>query len=280
MKQFFRQNGGLLLVIAALLSILLGITSAVMGGNADPLSNVFRVVTTPFRNGASAVANWGEGVYTFLLRYDEMQQEVDALRTQVAEMEELARQGEDALRENAQLRQLLGLQEKRRDFVFESARVTAPATSNWASTLTISKGSNFGIQSGDCVITETGMLVGVVSTVSANSAEVSTIINTDINMGGMVARTYSAGILEGDFTLMEQGKLKLSYLPDSAQLVAGDVVLTSGKGGMYPSGLVVGEVEGVFTDPSGQTRYAVILPDVELDRLIEVFVIKEFDIVE
>jgi len=42
----------------------------------------------------------------------------------------------------------------------------------------------------------------------------------------------------------------------------------------------VGEVEGVFTDPSGQTRYAVILPDVELDRLIEVFVIKEFDIVE
>jgi len=58
------------------------------------------------------------------------------------------------------------------------------------------------------------------------------------------------------------------------------VVLTSGKGGMYPSGLVVGEVEGVFTDPSGQTRYAVILPDVELDRLIEVFVIKEFDIVE
>ncbi len=280
MKQFFRQNGFLLLLIGALLSILLGLTSALMGGNADPLSNVFRFVTTPVRSGVTAVANWTEGVYTFLFRYEEMEQELAQLRIQVAEMEQLARQGEDALRENAQYRQLLGLQEKRRDFVFEDARVTAPATSNWASTLTISKGSSSGIHAGDCVITETGVLVGVVSTVASNSAEVSSIINTDIDMGGMVARTYSAGILEGDFSLMEQGKLKLSYLPDSAQLVAGDVVLTSGKGGVYPSGLVVGAVEGVFTDPSGKTRYAVILPDVELDSLIEVFVIKEFDIVE
>ena len=130
------------------------------------------------------------------------------------------------------------------------------------------------------MVTETGVLVGVVSVVGTNSAVVSTLINTDIDMGGMVARTYSAGILEGDFTLMEEGKLKLSYLPDSAQLIAGDEVLTSGKGGIYPSGLVVGQIESVFDGPSGKTRYAVILPEVDLGSLIEVFVIKEFDIVE
>ena len=280
MKQFFRQNGVLLISIAALLSILLGLTSALMGGNADPFSNIFAFVTTPVRNGVGAVADWAEGVYNYVLRYDEMQCELDALRTQVAEMEEDARQGQDALRENDQLRELLNLQERRRDFVFENVRVTAPATSNWASTLTISKGRNFGIEAGDCVVTETGVLVGVVSVVGTNSAVVSTLINTDIDMGGMVARTYSAGILEGDFTLMEEGKLKLSYLPDSAQLVAGDEVLTSGKGGIYPSGLVVGQIESVFDDPSGKTRYAVILPEVDLGSLIEVFVIKEFDIVE
>ena len=99
-------------------------------------------------------------------------------------------------------------------------------------------------------------------------------------MGGIVSRTYSAGILEGDFDLMGQGRLKLSYLPDGAQLVSGDEVLTSGKGDIYPSGLVVGQVEGVFTDPSGMTRYAVVIPDVDFGSLIEVFVIKEFDIVE
>jgi rod shape-determining protein MreC len=79
---------------------------------------------------------------------------------------------------------------------------------------------------------------------------------------------------------MQEGKLKLSYLPDGAQLVAGDEVLTSGRGGVYPSGLVVGQVEGVFTEASGKTRYAVIQPAVELGSLIEVFVIKDFDIVE
>lgn len=280
MKDFFRQNGLLLLIIAALLSILLGVASSFMGGSADPLSNAFRVVTSPVRGAVSAAADWAEGVYAYVFRYGEMQQELDDLRAQVAEMEELARQGQDALEENAKLRELMNLQERRRDFVFENARVTAPVTSNWESTLTISKGSSAGVEAGDCVITETGVLVGVVSTVGSNYSEVSTIINTDIDMGGMVARTYSAGILEGDFTLMGEGKLKLSYLPDGAQLVAGDQVLTSGKGGIYPSGLVVGQVEGVFTDPSGKTRYAVLLPEVDLDSLVEVFVIKEFDIVE
>ena len=108
----------------------------------------------------------------------------------------------------------------------------------------------------------------------------STVLNTDIEMGGIVTRTYSAGILEGSFDLMRQGRLKLSYLPEDAQLVSGDEVVTSGKGDVYPSGLVVGQVEGVFTDPSGMTRYAVVLPDVKLDSLVEVFVIKDFDIVE
>ena len=280
MKDFLRQNGLLLIIIGGLLSILLSIASAFMGGTADPLSNLFSMVTSPVRNTVTAAADWAEGVYTYVFRYSEMENEIQELRTQVTEMEELARQGQDALRENAQLRELLGLQERRRDLVFESARVTAPATSNWKSTLTISKGANFGIEAGDCVITEDGVLVGVVSTVGSNSSEVSTVINTDINMGGMVARTYSAGILEGDFTLMAEGCLKLSYLPDGAQLVSGDEVLTSGKGGIYPSGLVVGQVDGVFTDPSGQTRYAVIRPAVDLNSLIEVFIIKEFDIVE
>ena len=82
------------------------------------------------------------------------------------------------------------------------------------------------------------------------------------------------------FALMGQGRLKLSYLPHSAQLVSGDEVLTSGKGDVFPSGLVVGTVEAVFTDPSGMNRYAVVEPDVDLDSLVEVFVIKSFDIVE
>lgn len=280
MKDFLRKNGILLLVIALLLSILIGVSSAVLGGNADPLSNAVNTVTAPIRGGISAAASWAEGVYTYVFRYSQLQEELDSLRAQVAELEDQVRQGQEASRENEQLRDLLGLQQRRRDFTFESAKVTARSTYNWESTLTLGKGTNAGIEAGDCVITETGVLVGVISTVGYNWSTVSTIISTDVQMGGIVSRTYSAGVLEGDFSLMSQGRLKLSYLPEGAQLVSGDEVLTSGKGDVYPAGLVVGQVEGVFTDPSGQSRYAVVIPGAKLDSLIEVFVIKDFDIVE
>ena len=127
--------------------------------------------------------------------------------------------------------------------------MTERSTVNWESTLTLDKGSSADVEAGDCVITETGVLVGVVSKVGYNWSTVSTVIDTGIEMGGIVSRTYSAGILEGSFDLMSQGKLRLSYLPEGAQLVSGDEVLTSGRGDVYPSGLVVGQVEGVFTAP-------------------------------
>ena len=136
------------------------------------------------------------------------------------------------------------------------------------------------MEAGDCVITETGVLVGVVSETSLLSSTVATLIDTSIEVGGVVTRTYSAGILEGDFDLMNQGLLRLSYLPEGAGLVAGDEVLTSGLGGIYPAGLVVGRVQGVFNDAAGMSRYAIVDPSVELGGLIEVFVIKDFDVVE
>ena len=80
--------------------------------------------------------------------------------------------------------------------------------------------------------------------------------------------------------MMQQGLVKLSYLPLDCDLEPGDEVLTSGRGEIYPSGLVVGTVEQVKTDQSGMSRYALVRPAVELDRLIEVFVITQFDIID
>ena len=280
MKDFLRQNGILLLVIALLASILIGIFTFVLSGEADPLSNIVNTIAAPVRGGVAAAADWVEGAYAYVFRRGELEDELDALRRQVGELQEKVRQGEEASRENEQLRDLLGLQARRRDFVFEAAKVTARSTANWESTLTLSKGSAAGIEAGDCVVTQTGVLVGVVAETGLNWSTVSTIINTETEIGGIVTRTYSAGVLEGDFSLMNEGKLKLNYLPEGAQLVTGDEVLTSGRGEVFPSGLEVGRVEGVFTDPSGQTRYAVVTPSVALDSLIEVFVIKDFEIVE
>ena len=280
MKDFFHKNGVLLLVIALLLSLLVGISSALMGGTADPLSNAATTITAPVRSLVSNVLDWAEGVYNYVFRYEELNTELDTLRKQVADLEAQLRESGEAARENQQLRQLLRLQEKHQDFVFESARVTQRSTTNWESTFTLSKGSSAGVQAGNCVISETGALVGVVEEVGLNYCRVSTVINTDIEMGGICVRTDCAGILEGDFALMSQGRLKLSYLPDDAQLRRGDQILTSGQGDIYPPDLVVGRVEELRSDPSGMMRYAVLKPQARLDSLVEVFIIKEFDVVE
>ena len=80
MKDFLRQNGILLLVIAFLLSVLIGVLSFVMGGKADPLSNLVNTVTAPVRSGIAAAADWVEGVYGYVFHYGEMEQELKDLR--------------------------------------------------------------------------------------------------------------------------------------------------------------------------------------------------------
>lgn len=278
MKRFLRDHGVLLLVLAILASLVVGICGMVFG--TDPVSTVINTVATPVRSGINAVVTWVDGVYEYVFNYQISERERSDLRRQVAQLEDKVRQGEEANRENAQLRQLLGLQQKRRDFVFEAARVTARGTQGWDSTLTLARGSSAGVSVDDCVITETGVLVGVVSQVGPNWCTVDTVLSPNTEMGGLVLRANAAGILEGDLALMQQGLLRLAYLPLDSGLMAGDEVLTSGRGEVFPSGLVVGRVEQVAADDSGMASYALVRPDVQLEKLIEVFIIKEFDIVE
>lgn len=280
MKDFLRHNGILILIIAVLLAAITAVASYALKGTANPLSNALGVVTTPIRNGVSSFVGWAEGVYNYSFRYQELEEENQRLRSQIAELEEKAREGEAASKENELLREALGLRAKRSDFVLESARVTARSTSNWASTLTLSKGSVQDVAAGDCVVDAAGNLVGIIDEVGSNYSVMITVVDANLQLGGIVSRTDSTAMLEGDFTLMQEGRLKMTYLPENTELLTGDLVLTSGLTGIYPSGLVVGAIESLHTDPSGMSRYAVLAPAADLDRLVEVFIIKEFDIVE
>lgn len=281
MKDFFRRNGLLILGIAVVLAILTAAAPFVLPSGSGPVANVVGVITTPIRNGISSFLRWAEGIYNYSFQYEELQAENDRLRQENADLKAEVRQGEEDRKENVLLRSLLGLRQKREDFVFESATVTARSTSNWASTLTLSKGTAHGVSVGDCVIDYAWNLVGIIDEVGTNWSVMITVVDANLEMGCIVDRTDSAAILEGDFTLMKEGRLKVSYLPENTELLTGDLVLTtSGRTGIYPSGLVVGTIESLHTDASGMTRYAILAPATELDELVQVFVIKEFDIVE
>ena len=170
--------------------------------------------------------------------------------------------------------------ERRADFDFEDATVTARAASNWSATLTINKGSSVDVAVGDCVVDQYGNLVGVINAVGYNWATLATVADPSTEIGGRIPRTDDEAVLEGDFTLMREGRLKLSYLPENTVPISGDQVTTSGLGDQYPAGLVVGTIESIHTEASGLTRYAVVKPAADLENIRYVFVIKSFDVVQ
>ena len=281
MKDFFRHNGILILIAAILVALITAVVSMLLGGIANPFANLAGIISTPVHNGISAVTNWVEERYSDAFEQEQLKDELEALKQENAELKEKEQEYDAALQENERLRNALDLRPKERSFdQLESAMVTARSTSNWESSITLSKGSSMGIEVDDCVVDEYWNLVGVVAEVGENWCTVRTLIDANIEMGGQLVRTGGAAILEGDLALMGEGKLKLSYLPENSQLMSGDLVVTSGRGGVYPSGLVAGHVEEVRTDASGMTEYAVIVPETDLDNLQQVLVIKDFNIVE
>ncbi len=274
MKQFFKDNGGLLLIAAALLAAVIALGSYILGVN--PLAEVLEVLATPVRAVSAWVTDWAQGQYDRTFRYEELMAENEALHQRLAEMEEAARNGEDAVRENERLKDLLGLAEERPELTYEDASVTRRSTSNWEAGIMIDRGTADGVAENDCVIDQYGNLVGVVTEVGLNWAAVTTILDPDAQLGGRVARADTDAILQGDFTLMLEGLLKLSFLPEDAQLVAGDQVATSGLGGVYPEDLLVGSVKDLRTDADGISRYAVVEPAADIQHIKYVYVITDY----
>jgi rod shape-determining protein MreC len=278
MKQFFRNNGVLILVAAVLLAALLAVGSFLLGN--DPVADALGVVTTPFRSLSTSAAEWVQDWYDRAFQYDTLGEANEELRARLAELEGLERDYQDAIRQNEQYRELLGLAEKRSDFVFEQAEITQRSTSSWERTVTLNKGSKHGVEVDDCVVDEYGNLMGIVTQVDYNSCVMAAIVDAEVELGGRVARTDENAILEGDFTLMLEGKLKLSYLTEDSQLISGDQITTSGLGLVYPAGLVVGTIESIHTEANGLDRYAVVRPAADLDGQRYVFIIKDFEVVE
>ncbi|MCI8970688.1 MAG: rod shape-determining protein MreC [Oscillibacter sp.] len=279
MKNFLKQHGLWVLFAAAVLSVAMAVMS-VLSANASPLANLTGILVSPFRAGYTAVATWFNDLQNYYKNTTDLQAENAALRQQIARMEETIRQAEADVEENKKFRELMNLTKQRRDLTdFEAAMVTEHAVTNWTSSLTLNKGTSLGIEVGDCVIDECGNLVGVVDRAGTNWSTVLTLVDTDTSLGAQVFRTKDLGVAQGDFSMMRENRLRLDYLPPDCDPMAGDIVVTSGLNGYYPSGLVIGSVEEVRLDDSGAASYATLIPAADFDALTEVFVIKSFEIV-
>ena len=275
MRDFFRRNRGLLVLAAILLAGVITVGAYILG--YDPLSGALELLATPFRAASSAVTDWTQDRYDREFRYEQLAAENEALRQRVAELERDAIAGQDAVRENERMKDLLGLAEPRPDLKYRDAEVVRGSSSNWTSDLTIDRGTLSGVEVGDCVIDQYGYLIGVVTRADLNSSVVTTVLDPTFSVGGRVARTDEDVVLGGDFTLMLEGLTRLSFLPEDPKLVTGDQITTSGLGGMYPSGLIVGTVRSFEVEKDGITRYAQVEPSADISGVRYVYVIVDYN---
>ena len=280
MKKFLKNNGIWLLAAAVLVAIGLNLVSF-FSSNTNILSNVAGIIASPFRAAASSISGWVDDNLRFRSEFDALKEENAQLKQQLAQLEAQLRQAEVDSEENALLRELIGLREQRRDLSdFESAHVIDRSGSNWDYVLTLNRGSLHDVQINNCVIDASGHLAGVVTEVGLNWCRVRTVLDPELEIGASVFRTGEIGVAKGDLSLMPQGLLRLDYVGASSALMAGDLVVTSGLGGFYPSSLPSGIVSQIETNASGTGQYAVLTPSSDLDHLTEVFIIKSFEIVE
>ena len=279
-KRDLTKYGVKVAVIAVIAALAVIVGAKVRGGIASGAENGAVSLAMPVQKAAAAVAGWFESIYGYMYKYDQLVEENNALRAQVIEYQSQAGDYREALEENARLRELLNLQAKHQDFEFESAKIVSWDSSNYTSSFTISKGSDSGIEVGDSVVTEYGALAGQVTELGTTWASVRTVADVGMDVGALVGDNGYAGLDVGEFSLMQQGKTRMTYLSAGAQIFEGDEVVTSGKGGAFPPGLLIGTVETVMAEAGGQTTYGVVAPACDLDALSQVFVIKDYRITE
>lgn len=279
MKRLLTKYGMIVLSLAATIAVVLSVMTFLSSTSAV-LPNIAGVVASPFRAVGAAITETVSGWAAYFTEFDQLKEEAEALRLENEELKAAIRQAEKDSEENQRLRELLGLQEQRRDLSFAAASVVEKDASNWSSMLTINKGTQHDVAVGDCVITEAGYLVGVVTEAGLNWSTVRTLLDSDTSIGALVVRSELGAVAQGSFALMGQGRLQLTYLGTQPDVITGDLIVTSGLGNYYPAQLVIGYVEEVGTSEDGLSQYAVIRPQADIDALTEVFIITDFTITD
>ena len=281
MKKYLKQYGVRLAILVVAAALIVGLASRPRAdGRSGVLAGVSNSLRIPVQGAVGSVVDWMKGIYGYIYQYDKLVAENESLRRQLAEAQDQVRESAEAVEENIRLRTLLGYMEKNTTFVTEAAMITSWDASNWTSSFTISKGSGNGIERGDCVITESGMLVGQVAQLGSNWATVRSVIDVNMDAGVLVGDGSLPAMMVGDYALMQENKCKLSYFTEDATLFTGDSVVTSGRGGAFPAGINVGVVTELRTEAGGQSYYAVVDPAVDLSLLSQVFIIKDFEVIE
>ena len=274
MSGFFKSRFFIALAIFTVVVLVFMMLSTIERDNSTFLGNAVGTVVTPVQKFFWGI---GDGVGGFFKNLKDMatyKEKYEAADKKVWELEEKTREFQSLQAENERLRRLLDLKNEKQEFDLIGAEIVAKDAGDWYSTFVVDKGTSAGVKKNDIVVTDHGV-VGYIYEVGKTWGKVMSIIDSNSAVGALVSRTGDRAVVEGDIKNMEEGKCKMSYIAKGATLVAGDYLETSGLGGIYPDGLLIGKVESVTADSGGLYNQAVVETAVNFASIKEVMIIRQ-----
>jgi len=273
MKQIISKRVRNVLIAAVLLTVALSVAAETLGFDLPDMA--VQTVLQPLRSGAQALTHQAEGIYSYLFRYEALEERVLELEAENAQLREEVRAAAALTREVERLTAALGLKSRREDFKLLDAYIIGWDSGDWTDSCTINKGTLAGVQEGQCVITANGEVVGLVVSVGPNSAQVKTVLDSSLEISATIAATGYNGMVQGGYATGEEGYLRMSYLPSDAVICNHDQVITAGST-MYPRDLVLGSVIDAGFDETGVEKFAILEPAADFGSLEQVFVLTSY----
>ena len=267
----YKKLNIVLIIVTVVIFILMGVSFAAR--DASVADNALGITMRPVQQFFSNIGSSIGGFFSFIGDMKEFQSENLELKDKVSSLESDVRELASLKQENERLRQLLALSEREAGRDMVGCKVIAKDPGNWFYTFTIDKGSEAGLAVDDTVISGQG-LVGRITELGSGWARVLSIIDVESSVGALVSRTQDLAIVDGELSLSNNGQCRLSYVTKGADLVIGDAVVTSGLGGVYPDGILIGTISEIKSDSMGYSQYAIIDTAVDFERIREVMVIR------
>ena len=261
------------IIVAVLLTAGLAVRSNTTGQTIP--ETLVQTIMTPVKAAANALTKGAEQYYSYMFRYEALAAENEALREQIAGMEDEARRADSVSRENARLRQLLNLKSTNESYDIVDAYIIGWSSTDWTNTFTINRGTNAGIGEDMVAITETGEVVGLVTDVGLNWAEVTTILDSTLEISGTISASGYNGMVKGGYVDGHETLLKMNYLPSAAIIRNKEQVVTSGST-VYPRGLIMGSIVDAGFAETGIAKYALLDPAADIDSLEQIFIITQY----
>ena len=257
-----RRRGGAKLLVILTIGLLLVL--ARQQGWLKPLGGLVNAISAPaaglLTGAGRSVGRWLPGNATG--ENEQLRRQLGELRQEVVRLKEMEAQ-------NKQLRQQLRFAEEVEANLLP-AEVVSYQPDNYRQFLTIRRGNNDGIKVGQAVVAE-GFLIGRISEVLPGSAKVFLIINPDFRVNGIAQETRAGGTVRGQLG----SGLTMDKIPQGEAVKPGDNVVTSGLGGQFPKGLLIGQVEAVDQSENAIFQTAQLATGVKFNKLELVFVVEQ-----